>query len=223
MLSVLAEKSWSAAQWAEKAGVAASTVQRAIKPGYDFVTSSKTLAKLASAAEVASPFSLTDDGAPGNKAKLVPIVGDVQAGLWNENFDGNHDHESLPFYDPQYERVGVQAWRVRGPSVNRVYPDGTFIYVAPAAEVGVRVDDFVVIRRTDVTGKTETTVKQVDIEDGRIVFWPRSFDPQFQKPFYPPDRDEEAQEGWEIIGVVVGSYQRAPARNGLSISFARRQ
>jgi hypothetical protein len=34
-------------QWATRAGVAKSTIFRALKPGYEFVTSSRTLAKLA--------------------------------------------------------------------------------------------------------------------------------------------------------------------------------
>lgn len=55
MTDTMAVKRWSAAEWAHKAGVAPSTIQRAVKAGYQFVTSTNTLTTLAEAAGVPGP------------------------------------------------------------------------------------------------------------------------------------------------------------------------
>lgn len=50
MQRVMTEKGWSAEEWASKAKVAPTSITRAVKPGYKFVTKKATVDKLASVA-----------------------------------------------------------------------------------------------------------------------------------------------------------------------------
>ena len=75
MTDTMAAKRWSAAEWAHKAGVAPSTIQRAVKEGYQFVTSTNTLTTLAEAAGVSAP-KLTGDG-----PRTSVVVADARDGI----------------------------------------------------------------------------------------------------------------------------------------------
>ena len=218
MLDVLKAKGWTPTEWAREAGVSGTTAQRAVKEDYEFVTSSKTLAKLARAANVSPPGFAAVESGPGS-AKMIPVVGSVQAGIWIEVHQVEEPEDYIPFYDPQYARARVFAMKVKGPSANKVYPEDTTIIVVPTAEAGVRDGDFVVVKRFDITGKAEYTLKQAVNNGGTIEFWPRSTDPRYQKPIIVPKRSEQADEGLEVWGVVIGSYQKAGPRTGDPLPF----
>ncbi len=144
--------------------------------------------------------------------RMIPIVGVVQAGAWTEvdDFEYVDEHtEYVPFDDARYARATVRALTVQGNSCNKEYLSGTKVFFVPAAEKGVREGNFVVVMAKDTTGKAETTIKQVVINKGVIELWPRSDDPRCQEPIIIKNRDEFAQEGQEIVGVVIGAYQVA--------------
>ena len=65
----------------------------------------------------------------------------------------------------------------------------------------------------DRGGLAETTLKEVVVENGKIVLWPRSTDAAYQEPIRL-DKIQDADEGPEIIGVVVGSFTARGARSG---------
>lgn len=142
--------------------------------------------------------------------RRIPVVGDVQAGVWLEavaresyEFD---EHVSMDVSG--YETAQLKAMRVIGPSMNRVFPPGRYVILAPPAEAGLRNGDKVVIERR-VNGLVEITLKEyVEEPDGRIALWPRSDHPDFQSPVYLRERQEEDQDGPQIIGVVVAEYAR---------------
>jgi 5,10-methylenetetrahydrofolate reductase len=71
MLAVMRDRGIEVTEWAKLAKVARTTIARPIKPGYAFVTSSRTLSKLAKAAGVAAP-----DGAD---CRLVDPDGELLA------------------------------------------------------------------------------------------------------------------------------------------------
>jgi transcriptional regulator with XRE-family HTH domain len=198
---------------AERVGSAASTVraheneQNGIKP------------KAATAYATALGVSPEDILFPGQRLKAasspgrvvegvrrVPVLGVVQAGAWAEVMD--HDPEPaewVVFDEPEYARAKAFALIVRGPSTNRVYPDGSRIVCIPATEGGVRDGDFVVVRRTRGSF-VETTLKQLSVNAaGAIELWPRSDDPAFQEP-YLIEKARDADDGVEIIAVVVARY-----------------
>jgi len=71
---VLKATGWSPRAWAIKAGVAPTTVTRALNPSYKFTTSTKTLNKLAVVANFDPPFA----------EDVRQIQGDVFHGLTDE-------------------------------------------------------------------------------------------------------------------------------------------
>ncbi len=153
--------------------------------------------------------------------RRIPVLGDVEAGAWREarqvEFDFAADFdpreledrgiETIPMDVPGYERATLFGLRVRGPSMNREYPDGRVVIVAPAAEAGVRDGDHVIVQRNR-SGLVETTIKELVVDkDGRAQLWPRSDHPDHQKAI-PLNPRETGQDRPRIIGVVVGDYRR---------------
>lgn len=139
----------------------------------------------------------------------IPILGTVEAGVWREaqNWEQlaeDEDLDTIPIAVPGYDQATLFALQVRGPSMDLHYPDGRFVVAAPPAEVGVRDGDHVIVRRNR-SGLTETTVKEIHHEDGRIALWPRSTDPAHQQPFYIVGQDGD-QDAPEVIGVVVADF-----------------
>jgi SOS-response transcriptional repressor LexA len=165
--------------------------------------------RLGSAAPL-PPMSAAVVPAMRDVARRIPVVGDVEAGVWRETVarDG-HDIDDYLALDVQgYEQAELKAYKVSGPSMNQVYAHGRFVVVAHPSQAGLRSGDHVVVERRRGS-MTEVTLKEfVQEADGRIALWPRSDHPDFQTPFYLKAQDEADQDGLEIIGVVVADYGR---------------
>ena len=71
LTDTMAERGLSTIQWATRAGVATSTLFRALAPDYEFVTSRRTLAKLAAALDGEAPPGAAASG-PGGWPGGVP-------------------------------------------------------------------------------------------------------------------------------------------------------
>jgi SOS-response transcriptional repressor LexA len=143
-------------------------------------------------------------------ARRIPVVGDVEAGVWRETVARDaHDIDDYLALDVQgYEQAELKAYKVSGPSMNQVYTHGRFVVVAHPSQAGLRSGDHVVVERRRGS-MTEVTLKEfVQESDGRIALWPRSDHPDFQTPFYLKAQDEADQDGLTIIGVVVADYGR---------------
>jgi AraC-like DNA-binding protein len=168
-------------KWAQRAGIAKSTIFRAMKPEYEFVTSSKTLGKLASAVGVDPPSFASNV----NLARLeLPVRYRVQAGLWYENeADQPPEQRQLSVRaDPRFEDVPQWLEEVVGDSANLKIPAGHYIHVIDAIALGYvpKHGDWVVVERhRDQGGVRERTVKQVDIKDGQIRLAYRSSNPKW--------------------------------------------
>lgn len=154
------------------------------------------------------PTQSGDDAHVKRVTRLVPVLGEVQAGVWTEAADEPPPEEVVPIYLAGFEGARLFALRIRGPSMDLHYPDGTMIIVCPAAEIGVREGDHVVVRRQKGP-MCETTVKEVVRDKQGIALWPRSSDPDHQKAIRIEDF-RDADDGPEIIGVVVSSYVVRP-------------
>jgi len=140
--------------------------------------------------------------------RTVPLLGEVQAGAWREVVEEYAPEEVVPIYLAGFEGANLFALRIRGPSMDKYYPDGTMVIVCPAVEIGVREGDHVIVRRRRGS-LVETTAKEVVKEKGGVALWPRSTDPAFQEPIRIQSvRDSD--EGPEIIGVIVSSYVVRP-------------
>lgn len=138
---------------------------------------------------------------PLAKASLgvgVVVRGAVQAGAWSDATEWPEaDHYSVPMppTDPRFPGVPLFGLEVRGPSMNKVFPEGTILACASLIHNHARLseaeamqtDKFVIAERIAPDGTVEATVKQVEVveEDGKKVYWlcPRSDDPRFQAPF----------------------------------------
>ncbi len=147
-----------------------------------------------------------------SKIRNVPVMGSVQAGLWTEMKHDAEVSEYIPIALPGFERAQLFAFRVSGKSMNMHYADGSLVVVCPAAEIGIREGDHVMVRQKRF-GLYESTLKEIVQKDGRIELWPRSTDSAHQTPILLPAREELSDEGPEIIGVVVAAYQTRPALN----------
>lgn len=156
----------------------------------------------------------SDSGvAENDNVRMVGIIGEVRAGVFAEvPADEPEPWEYVPVTLPEYQRAHLYALNVVGRSMDRVYPDGSVVVVCPAHEAGIRENDHVVVRRWR-GGLAETTLKEVVVERGKVVLWPRSSDPAYQEPIRL-ETVRESDEGPEIIGVVVGSFTARAARTG---------
>ncbi len=203
----------SVAEWASASGVARSTIFRALKPSYEFMTSSRTLAKLADAAGREPPT--LPSGASGD-ARIVPhflpVRFRVQAGLWHENGSEEplDDYEYAVGPDRRFAEWPQWLEEVVGDSVNEVIPPKHLAHVVDSIAMGYEAQegDFVVVERRRDGGSTrERTIKQVVIKAGRIQLWPRSTNPKWTEMVEPTNGSRQGEDiEVEIVGLVIGSY-----------------
>lgn len=208
----------TAPSWAKRAGVAASTVQRALKPDYPFMTSSRTLAKLATAIGEQPPQI--------GPTRALQIVGSflavrfrVQAGLWYE-VDSEEPIEQISYPvvpDPRYAEWPQWLELVVGDSANKKIPDGHYAHVVDAIEMGYmpKPKHWVVVERQRDQGRIrERTIKQVGevkfveidgVDHLRAELWPRSTNPRWSEPIQIGVDGDEGVEA-RIVGLVIGAY-----------------
>lgn len=212
LLDTLTQTGLTVKAWATEAGVAPSTIHRAMKPGYEFVTSSRTLSKLASAAGVAAPDAVLQGEPQRVGAAFLPIRYEVGAGLWQELTDSQvflGTGSVAP--DPAYS--GFPQWleRVQGDSMDREYRNGDLVHVVDAVAIGYAAqhgDHVILVRRRISGGEVERTIKEVVRTPRGIEFWPRSTNPRWNKPIVLSDGiDQDDSSEVEVAGLVVGSYR----------------
>lgn len=159
------------------------------------------------------------DGAfPSRNMQLVPqflaVRYRVKAGLWQE-VEFEEPPEDFAFAvlpHPRYAQWPQWLERVEGESANKKVPDGHFIHVVDALEMGYtpRTDDWVVVERLRDQGAVrERSLKQVEIlASGNIRLWPRSTNQRWSLPLDLREGGRTGEEGIEarIVGLVIGSY-----------------
>jgi len=119
MNGILSSKDWSAREWAIRAKVSPTTITRALDPDYKFITSSRTINKLADAAGVAP----LDDA-----TRYVRIVGMVGADPEGRVLfaTGQESGDLAPV--PAGGTDQAVALEVRGHSMPFFAEDGALIY-----------------------------------------------------------------------------------------------
>jgi repressor LexA len=156
---------------------------------------------------------ITGDGRVLVEVGTVPVVGVVQAGLWQEAMEWDEsDWYAVPA-PVQKTHEGLRKWglEVRGPSMNEIYPPGSIVICVKTIDLGKNPENGqrVVVQRTSSHG-IEATIKELRVDqDGVWWLWPRSTDPNFQQPWRlpsPPDQDGSDDE-IRIVAVVVASYR----------------
>lgn len=212
MLATLDQQGMTAASWAKRAEVSPTTVQRAIKPGYAFVTSSKTLSKLARAIGREPPNIKARSAEP--VLQRLPVRYRVQAGHWIEVDSAAQDFIAEPqpiMARPEYGHAEQWLELVVGDSIDLRIPAGGFAHVVNAISAGreIKAGDLVVVERRRGGGLLcERTIKEVAFTArGKMELWPRSSNPKWSQPLLlngdtKPGEDIEV----EIVGLVIGSY-----------------
>lgn len=165
------------------------------------------MAKLAKLANVTVEQFAGLPSVDGVKRATVPVTGEIQAGAWKEEPDWHEDdwrEVSLPMVT-EWSHFNIHARVVVGNSMNRIYPDGSLVYVVPIAELGRMPTngEHVVVQRISADGTYEVTLKEfVQDDDGKTYLWPRSTDPEHQAPLQYR-KSKRGVERVEIIGLVV--------------------
>lgn len=131
----------------------------------------------------------------------LPVRGIVEAGSWRESValsDFAQDQETL-IAPRSVVDSGSFALRVVGPSMDRLYPDGSYVVVQPWQGGPLPYGKRVIVERSR-DGLIETTVKElVRGDDGEPELWPRSNHPAHQAALIYRDEDATLR----IIGVVT--------------------
>lgn len=145
----------------------------------------------------------------GNRRDQVEVIAVVEAGAWREAIElppEEREYYPLPPL-PGLERTPIYGLRVRGSSMNLIFPDNSIVYFAKVEDYPAVEGCYVVVaaQRGDLY---ETTLKQLGRDSrGKAALLPRSDDPRYQKPIYP---NGTGAESVKIIGVVVGVFQQIP-------------
>lgn len=219
----LKDRGWSAAKLAREAGVAPSTITRALDMSVKFIPSTRTMNRILAVIHDVDPSELLPTDRPNIGAqpvrRRIPIAGEIRAGAWIEIPDEPTETDWVYYDDPEYRNVRVYALKVVGSSMDRIYPGGTTVIVADAIDTNVFEGDVVVVRRKRGPA-VETTLKEVMIDGPqRISLWPRSNDPLFQEPFRIDRTTEDIDEGPEIIGIVIASYNKRARTSARMVEF----
>jgi hypothetical protein len=151
--------------------------------------------------------------APVRSGPQLPVRYVVQAGHWIEHDELAQERIASPpvTADPNFPPGAQWLELVRGDSADLFYPEGVFVHVVDAIEIGYapRHEDFVVVQRTRDEGAfIERSLKQVAKKGRKIELWPRSRNPKWKAPLDISDSREN--DVVEIAALVLGGY--LPAR-----------
>jgi DNA-binding XRE family transcriptional regulator len=144
------------------------------------------------------------------RIRTVEVRGAVQAGAWAETWEWPEDDRyTVPIPDnEEYRRFSLYGAEIRGPSMDRRYPEGTVVIVTDQVERGEQlvVGRRYLLERERADGLHEATVKTLWRDDaGKLWLLPESTDPRFQEPI-PIGGDEG--DTLRIIGRVVFRVQK---------------
>jgi SOS-response transcriptional repressor LexA len=138
--------------------------------------------------------------------RRIPVIGAVQAGEWLEAVEWAEDdrYEVSAPLPAAWANVPMHALEVRGDSFNKVYPNGSIVYVAPIEYVpgAPKSGDVVVAVRRDEDGAHEITLKEYVVEGGQKWLLPRSHSLEFQTPLSFVGGNKKTAEV-RIAGVVI--------------------
>lgn len=144
---------------------------------------------------------------------LVFVKGEVRASYWAEAEEleqVDQEHLDIP-RDPRYPKANRFALKVKGRSMDLLYPDGTHLICVNVvdADEAPTPGKKVICRRTRRDGLIEQTVKELGQDDnGKSWLIPRSTDPRHQAPIPLDGNGDPMIESVEIVALVIGSYRQ---------------
>lgn len=126
---------------------------------------------------------------------FLPVVGAVEAEHWAPGWEWPETEKfdiAVPA-DRRYPEVERFGLLVRGPAMDRLYPDGAIAICANLTDLGEAPapgQKFVVVRR-DAADLYEVTIKELALDqNGAPWLWPRSSHPAHQSPLPYPGKPE---------------------------------
>ena len=142
--------------------------------------------------------------------RLVWCIGEVAAGIWRDTFEWQRDEWQpvlISIDDTRYPDISRRALRVRGDSMDMLYPEGSYVIYVRFSEIGRGPqpgERVVVLRHRH--GQTESTVKEYT-KDAAKRRWllPRSSNPAYTA--FRIDAPSEPDEHIEVLGLIVGSQR----------------
>lgn len=210
--AIMEEKGLNVLQWATKAGVSPTSLYNFFR-GDSSSLSQPVLERLASAANV-SISRLTGD----NHWQKIPtpgvrIIGVVEAGAWRESPEIYlRERAEIMVPVPANYQAHAYGLEVGGPSMNLIYPEGSYVICVPIEHVEreLKTGDRVVVRRHR-NGTYEFTLKELVVDnDGQPWLWPRSLSPKHQNPIEIPAGEPLGDEEIQVLAIVIGSYRPEP-------------
>ena len=214
------EKPWSMRELSMAAGLGETIVSEWLRESptkKPKEPSFNSLAMVAATLGLSMDEFIVDDNAiksaPAALAQVpvgkVQVVGALQAGIWQEptmvDIDENAKVPSV--LNPKYHGLKQYAWKVVGPSMNRIADDGSYVIGVSLYDLEREPDHNAAVVCVRHDGhKTEHTVKRVRYVNGGRQLWPDSTDPRFQAPVWIPNDGREG-EAVEITHLVIGVYK----------------
>lgn len=140
--------------------------------------------------------------------RLVPIVGYAHAGEFKENVD-NLEPISYLEDEPDARFLGVPRYSliVRGPSMDRIFPEGTRVICVKYIDIKAQpvVGEYVDVTRRLKNGLWERTLKVLAEYQGVRYLEPRSYHPAHQEPITidPNGEDDEVVIRGRVIRAIA--------------------
>lgn len=167
-------------------------------------SSTKHLPKLANALGVGIADLDPTYSGPSPNARMVKVVGYVQAGAFEDAWEWSEDNQyEVPIpADPRLRGYALLGVETRGSSMNKRYPEGTVLIYTTAIHTyeQMKPGKRYIIERERADGTREATVKLLwTDETGKAWLLPESTDPLFQQPI---DIEGNTDETIRVIGQV---------------------
>ncbi len=148
---------------------------------------------------------------PGRR---INVIGELAAGNWTDSptWPEEDQYQISVILPESWGAVHIDAFEVRGPSMNKVYPDGAIVYVAPFDQVpgGAQNGDYVVAVRENADGEYERSVKKYVVDgEKRTWLFPESTHPEHQTPLEFRKRDR-SPTAIKIEGMVIAHLALSP-------------
>ena len=200
--------------WASDAGVAPSTIHRALKDDYEFVTSTNTLNKLAAAAGRPAP-NMTQGSPLRPEPTELSLIGPIQAGAWLMVDDTPQDEPTFftAILDRRYPHASQWLREVKGDSMNaRGIAPGDIAHLVDLVGSGVNLNTGMIVevtRTRDGGGLREITLKEVEVTPQGLVLWPRSTNARWRDPVRLTDGvNDNSDVEVQITGLLLQSMKR---------------
>ncbi len=148
---------------------------------------------------------------------MLPIIGSVQAGVFQPALQYDGDWDRVPFITPSgYNSKDYSRFPVVGDSMDQHYPDGSIIVCCKfGAYHGKLVEGrhIIVERRDEYSDGSEATVKELvhDTPGNKWLLMPKSTNKKY-KPIPIPNGngdilDFAGRDDLSITGVVYAKYE----------------